>query len=436
MQDKARILLVFLESTSTMFMHTKVPKRWAYFAEIASFLKSKGFDVKTMDCLNPAISHGEVFSEVASHDYDVIVLIARRETVRSIYGSAHVLKDISPRTKIVVYGDMVNYVPNFFKKIRGVDAVLQSGDWESGLFDYIRYAKGEIAIDELAGVSVLHGSVWSDPPSGKMAPQEWWTFSDLESPGFIEKDLYLSLTDGEVTISTSKGCPFRCGICPAIITFGGNDRRIEVARVIEFMGRNRTRVRSFKLFSPCFTHDVIWVKDFCATLLRKDLRVQWTCTSRPDCLQDEEMIVLMGRSGCTKIALGVEALDPQSTKALRKFMDVKDYIGMVEQVFRSLQSNNIEAKPLLMLGIEGQTRENLIASFELLEKFGAKSLRCAAYSPRQRLREMDRSGTLSVSDIEKLDKMTYQNMEIPGIDRETFLKLVFSNRHFSEILPQ
>ena len=121
MQDKARILLVFLESTSTMFMHTKVPKRWAYFAEIASFLKSKGFDVKTMDCLNPAISHGEVFSEVASHDYDVIVLIARRETVRSIYGSAHVLKDISPRTKIVVYGDMVNYVPNFFKKIRGVD---------------------------------------------------------------------------------------------------------------------------------------------------------------------------------------------------------------------------------------------------------------------------------------------------------------------------
>lgn len=436
MQDRARILLAFLESTSTMFMHTKIPKRWAYFTEIASFMKLKGFDVKVMDCLNPGISHGEVFSEVASNDYDIVMLIARRDTVRSIYESAYVFKEISPKTKIFVYGDMANYVPNFFKTVRGVDAVLQSGDWESGTFDYIQYVKGAINVESLVGVSVLQGATWSEPLSGKKAPQEWWTFSDLETPGFIEKELYLSLTNGEVTISTSKGCPFRCGICPAIITFGGNDRRVETERVINFMSRYRRQVRSFKLFSPCFTHDSIWVKDFCTQLLQKDLKVQWTCTSRPDCLQDEEMIALMGRSGCTKIALGVETLDPQSTKALRKFLDVKDYIKMVEQVFHSLRNNNIEAKPLLMLGIEGQTRENLVTSFRLIEQLGAKTLRCAAYSPRQRLRDMDVSGTLTVSDIEKLDKMTYQNVQIPGISREEFLKLIFSDKHFSEIIVQ
>lgn len=431
-KDGMKIFMPFLESSSTMFIHTKIPKRWAYFVEVASFLKSRSLDVVAMDCLNPSVSHGEIFREVASTDYDLIILIARRETIRSIQNATSTIKEISPKTKILVYGDMVNYVPNFFKKVEGVDAVLESGDWEYGIWSYVKYLRGEITCEELAGV--LNGSDWSNAPKGNIAPTEWWTFSDIDTAGFIEKDIYLSLTGGEITITVSKGCPFNCGICPAIITFGGKDRRISVESVIEYIKNHQEQVKSFKLFSPCFTYNVKWVKDFCSQLLQRNLKINWTCSSRPDCLQDKEMIELMGKSGCTKVALGVETLDPVSTKALRKFSKVENYIRVVEEVFCNLLKHGIEPKPLMMLGIDGQTKGNLLTSFDFLEKFGAKQIRCAAYSPRHELRKLDAAGDLTVYDIEKYDKMTYQHIDIPGVSREMFLKLVYSSKHFSKIL--
>ena len=47
-----KVLFVEAEETFYMPVNTKIPKRWAYLGEIATYI-AKENDVKVMDCINP-----------------------------------------------------------------------------------------------------------------------------------------------------------------------------------------------------------------------------------------------------------------------------------------------------------------------------------------------------------------------------------------------
>lgn len=428
-----KVLVAVLESSFTMFVKTKLAKRWAYFVEIASYIKSKGYLVDAKDCLDPKISHGEILSLIAKKKYKLVILLARPETARSIIKLSPFIKQISPKSKILVYGDTANYFPNFFKK-KFIDAVINDGDWECGIDDYLDYLEGRKEINQLNGVSCNLDGIWSNFKKGKILESKHWVLPDIESKDFISKELYYSINDAQLSITVSRGCPFNCTFCPAVITFGEVDRRIPVEKIINFIKNNIGEFKSLKFFSPTFTYDKVWVKNFCEQIIKERCIVPWTCTSRPDCLNDLELIKMMGKAGCYKIAIGVETLDKESSLGLKKFNNLDGYIDLVREVFLNLTDNGITPKPLLMLGIPGQNRENIRSSFDLLKSFGAKELRAASYSPRQVLRLKDNKNVLEIDDIELMDKMTFQYTELPGISREEFLQLVYNTDNYSEIL--
>ena len=427
-----KTLILALESSFTMFVKTKLPKRWAYFAEVASYLKSKGHDIDVMDCLNPAISHGEVLQKIAENDYDLIILLARPETARSIIKLSPFIKQISSKSKVLIYGDVTNYFPNFFKN-DFIDAIIVSGDWECGLDDYFDFLQGKKSVDQLEGISCNTGDGWTEGKPGRLFDGKDWVFPDISTEGFIDKELYFSI-DEQLTITVSRGCPFNCTFCPAVITFGSNDRRMPVAKVVEYIKENKGKFKVLKLFSPTFTFNAEWVKALCKLMIDSDCIVPWTCTSRPDCLEDLEMIELMAKAGCKRVAIGIETLDKESGQGLKKFRNMDDYIDLVKKVFSDLIKVGIEPKPLMMLGLKGQTRKNVEASFDLLKSFGAKDIRAASYSPRQLLRSKDADGSLDIDQIERMDKMTYQHIELPGINREEYLRLIYNTNSYKDIL--
>ncbi|WP_069997874.1 B12-binding domain-containing radical SAM protein [Cellulosilyticum sp. I15G10I2] len=427
-----RVLMVCPEETYTMLMHTKIPKRWAYVIEIASYIKSQGYDVKVMDCLNPKISHGEVFNELASNEYDAVILTARIESARSILKISPIIKQISPKSKVIVYGDISNYAPNFFK-YEGVDAVVENGDWECAIIDYLKFVEGVISEKEVGGVSFRLNGTWHPANKGKEAPNNSWSFPEFKS-GIADNELYLSITGGELTISVSRGCPFNCHFCPAVITFKEHDRRKKPEDVVSYIKEHKHLVNDFKLFSPTLTLDVEWVKKLCRLLIDSKCNIRWSATTRPNCLKDEEMVRLMSESGCHKLALGVETLDDESTKKLGKFSDT-DIFTETKNAITLLKKHNIEAKTLMMLGIEGQTSDNIYQTFELLKSWGA-DIRVASYSPRGILKDKDNAGVLITDDIETMDKMTYQHIEIPGVSRKQFLELIYNTENYRNILQR
>ena len=56
---------------------------------------------------------------------------------------------------------------------------------------------------------------------------------------------------------------------------------------------------------------------------------------------------------------------------------------------------------------------------------GAKEIRIAAYSPRQILTRKDNDGTLTLDDINSMDKMTYIDYLPDKMDESVFLDLIY-----------
>lgn len=142
----------------------------------------------------------------------------------------------------------------------------------------------------------------------------------------------------------------------------------------------------------------------------------------------------MAEAGCKKIAVGVETLDKRANRELKKFNDLEDYKNKVRNMFKICNKYNIEIKPLLMMGIKGQSKENVLASLKFLASIGARNVRIAAYSPRQILTEMDSKGTLTLKHINAMDKMTYIDYMPESMDEFTFLNLIYNTKNYVELL--
>ena len=101
------IRILFIESQETFYMpvKTKIPRRWAYLGEIATYVNKKGHEVKIMDCLDPKISHAEILEEISRNKWDIVCFLMRIETVESMIKLVPLVKKISPNTKLLTYGD-------------------------------------------------------------------------------------------------------------------------------------------------------------------------------------------------------------------------------------------------------------------------------------------------------------------------------------------
>lgn len=430
-----KVLFVEAEETFYMPVNTKIPKRWAYLAEIATYVSKNGNEVKIMDCLSPKISHAEILEEITKNKYDLICFLIRIETVNSLLKLVPLVSKISKQTKLLAYGDATCMFPNFIKKnLRDLDAIIESGDWEVAICNYIKYLKNEDFLDNsIPGITLKIDNKWINATRCNGENFTEWNFPDLDS-NLIDIDLYKQLRHNEVTISASRGCPYNCKFCLAVKTFDKDDRRKDINELVEYMVQNKNKVETYKLFSPTFTYDEKWVENFCDKLIETGENINWVTTSRTDKLQNEKMICKMSKSGCKKIAVGIETLDIEANRELKKFKDLNHYKKSVENMFNIANKYNVEIKPLLMMGIKGQTRSNLKESLSFLKKVGAKEIRIAAYSPRQILTQKDNDGTLTIDDINSMDKMTYINYMPDGMDESLFLELIYGTEEYRKNL--
>jgi len=216
-------------------------------------------------------------------------------------------------------------------------------------------------------------------------------------------------------------------------SFDKADRRKDPNEIVDFMEKYKDKVSTFKLFSPTFTYDEKWVEDLCNIIIQRNLKVQWVVTSRPDKLQNKDLLKLMSKAGCKRVAVGIETLDEKANKELKKFNNIENYKNSVKKMFNYANEQNITIKPLLMMGINGQNKTNIKETLNFLGNCGAKDIRIAAYSPRQLLSEEDRNGTITLEKINKMDKMTYVNYMPEELDNSSFLNLIYNTKKYNEL---
>ena len=170
----------------------------------------------------------------------------------------------------------------------------------------------------------------------------------------------------EISMITSRGCPFGCYYCFEDI-FGRRFRARTpeniVAEMLELT--EKYGVKRFYFYDDVFPLNKKRLMDFCQILIDRDLKYEWRCCSRVDSL-DEERLAIMKKAGCYMINFGIETGDPELIQKVKKIT-----LEKARSTIMATQKAGIEAKCYFMIGHPWDTDKSVMKTIEFAKELGA-----------------------------------------------------------------
>lgn len=168
-------------------------------------------------------------------------------------------------------------------------------------------------------------------------------------------------------LMTSLGCPFHCIYC------AGRNRKYHTRSVGHCIGEleealRKWKFRKFQVLDDCFNVNKDRVLEFCEKV--KPLKKKWSCTNglRAD-LFDEEIAKALKESGCTFASFGIESIEPDILRFIKKGETV-DQIEFAVTIARKYFD---EVNGYFIIGLPGSSYEKDLKALEWAGKHRIKA---------------------------------------------------------------
>ena len=241
---------------------------------------------------------------------------------------------------------------------------------ESPGFDYVCLGEGEepmldlVTALENGGPTSGIDNIWS---VGGTQPALRPPFQPLDDMPFMARDM-LDEYAGCVHMTTQRGCPFPCTYCAARMynelyeeTANYGRRRSHNSVVEELLEIQSNGTLAYVIFlDDTFTIYRRWVREFCR-IYGERLAIPFSLHARVETVT-EQLIGELAAAGCKHITYGVES---GSLRVRRDIMQRAATNDRIKEVFRWTQEAGIMVTANYMLGIPGETREDLQQTFDL-----------------------------------------------------------------------
>ena len=158
-----------------------------------------------------------------------------------------------------------------------------------------------------------------------------------------------------VSMTTSRGCPFKCIFCVGRKMVGSQVRYRDPIRVVDEMESLSTLgFYQINLADDLFTANRKHCLAVCDEIIDRGLTVKWTSFARVDTVS-HQVLEKMNRAGCTTVSFGVESGSPEMLRRIKKGITL-------DQVVRAVQlclDCGIDPHTSFILGLPGETPETL-----------------------------------------------------------------------------
>lgn len=256
------------------------------------------------------------------------------------------IKELSPRTKIVVGGPHVHHEPDCVRYLNADFGVVSDG--ELAMLRLAEALEGDLPVDDIANIARVR--------AGKLLLNRAEMIEDLDSIPFPARELWPYeifsplLSQKAATLVSSRGCRFDCSFCASI--HKGSYRGRSVGNIIEELKLlQRQGFRHVEFMDDNMTLDAQRVKSLCEEMARERIRLKWACMSRIDCV-DKDLLKLMKRANCTHIKYGIESGSQRVRKALMG-KNIDD--GQIMRALRDTKSSGISTFGFFVLGMPGES---------------------------------------------------------------------------------
>lgn len=340
-------------------------------AHIASACRRAGHEVKIY---NQDIYHWpeEHLTNLLNHEhFDAIGLgvIGGYWQYRKMIRISEAINEAKDRPFFILGGHGPSPEPEYFlRKTRANAAVI--GEGEETIVDLLE------AIETNRPLSLIKGIAYLDSSGGFFQNQRRPLIQNLETIAFPAWDLFpmehyalyapnpaVKRNDRCMLMLTGRGCPFKCNFCYRLDTglrIRSNENVIqEIKRLKE-----EYRITYFAFWDELLMNSVSRVAELCQDFLDEKLEIRWECNGRLNYAKPE-LLKLMKEAGCTFINYGIECMDDEILRTMKKCLTTKQIIEGVENTLAA----GIHPGLNIIFGNIGESRETLQKGLDFLFKY-------------------------------------------------------------------
>jgi anaerobic magnesium-protoporphyrin IX monomethyl ester cyclase len=196
-------------------------------------------------------------------------------------------------------------------------------------------------------------------------------------------------------IMTSWGCPFACNFCSVTAMFGRRYRyRSPEAVIAEIEDKRPTHIF---FYDDNFAADKRRLKTLLRLMIERGLVIPWQAQMRTDATRDDELLDLMRRSGCHRVALGLESVDQATLDGFQKGQTIDDVVHAI----RRLHEFGIECHGMFVLGADTDTQATLRDTVDFALAHGIDTLMLNILTPApgtEQFADMEAAGQIFQRD--------------------------------------
>lgn len=406
--------VLFLYPPSIYLNHAMF-KHFTYFAETANLLSGDGYDINVLDCGVELFNRREIYQKLKCTE--VLIVLVEPYTIRTTLSISKITKEINPNCKIVFYGTAAALIPNYLSNNSVADYIIADGFFYEGISKALNLIESDINSDVVTNTNTVSKILKS---SFHRIKKKWGNpISEL-----VPIENYRKYGNNMFEFTVQTGCPYNCSFCSEKILFKDEDRLIYEQRPLDSVISVVSQAVSYHFSSlyfsaTTFTYDREWVLDICKSMIQEGISIPWRSDTRIDRL-DRELVKMMKKAGLSQLSIGIESFEDRLLKGVNKGIASHN----IENQIKMVQSEGVSIKALLILGIPGQTAEDVRHTKQIVQKLKIP-YRWKEYSPIRELFIADKNGEDIESVIDSFDRTAFNTSSVEGISPTEYMELLF-----------
>lgn len=338
-------------------------------AYVGAALEKSDYQVEILDNYHLKKPIEQVKLEIKGLEPEIVGITCGSVTYRRCIETAKAVKEVLPSCKVVVGGWQPTYMPESLLQHPEIDYLVM-GEGERAmveLADNITKGEDKSAIAKISGIAYRHkGKTVKTPPI---------FIQDMDQIPFPARHLlpmhiydriipYLNANPVD-TMNVVRGCPYNCAYCETKKLWGSKVRAFSPPRVVAEIN---DLVQNYGSKGVYFVGDNFTINkkrtvELCNLMKKEKLGIKWVCDTRVDQVS-RELLQEMKAAGCQTIWFGVESGSAPILEKLNK----KITIEQITHAFKLCKAEGIRIACSFMLGIPGETIEDMEATFKFARK--------------------------------------------------------------------
>jgi radical SAM superfamily enzyme YgiQ (UPF0313 family) len=178
----------------------------------------------------------------------------------------------------------------------------------------------------------------------------WYARGGLTALGSTWRSFHL------IPVESGRGCPYGCEFCTVTgffgdaIRFRSNESVVNELLMLKGLEKRQKGKIAVFFIDDNFAINPRRTKSLLREIIARDAQVPWVAQISMNLLRDEELVSLIAQSGGKWIFMGLESIDPDNLKSVRKsFNKPEEYREILERLAR----HNLYAITSFIFGMDG-----------------------------------------------------------------------------------